>query len=62
MAIKIYFPASDIRGVLSAYVALIRENRMACETLIRVALLMFWSDRVTGSIDGWNGWCVGWRV
>jgi len=41
MAIKFYFPASDIRGVLPGYVALIRDKGMDCETFIRETLLMF---------------------
>jgi hypothetical protein len=38
MAIKIYFPASDIRGVETVYEALIRDNGMVSETLIRVTM------------------------
>jgi len=54
MAIKIYFPASDIRGVLPGYVALIRDNGMVCETLTRDTLLMFCSGPVRAGKDGWN--------
>ena len=54
MAIKFYFPASDIRGVLPGYAALIRDNGLDCETLIRITLLMFCSGHVRVGKDGWN--------
>ena len=54
MAIKIYIPASYIRGVLPGYLALIRDKGIDCETLIRVTLLVFCSGHVRAVKDGWN--------
>jgi len=54
MAIKFYFPARDLRGVLPGYVALIRDKGLDCETFIRESLLMFCFGRVRAGKDGWN--------